>query len=233
MNSPQSKPVVIAIDGPAGAGKSTVARKLAEQLGLQYVDSGATYRAAALKVLEAGVSLEEEAAVAGLIASADIRFTTDSGRLRAWLDGRNVTSEIRTPEVTLAAAKVSRLPEVRNKLIALQRSFARNRGVVMEGRDIGTVVFPQSPLKIFLKADPQERARRRLEQEKGEGRTATLEQTAYEIGRRDQLDAERKISPLVPAEDACEIDSTTLTADQVVERILELARQRNLLGSGD
>ncbi len=223
------EPLVIALDGPAGAGKSTVARKLAARLGLQYVDSGATYRAAALKVLEARVSLEDEAAVGGLIACADIRFTTEGGHIRVWLDGRNVTSEIRTPEVTLAAAEVSRLPDVRKTLIALQRTFARNPGVVMEGRDIGTVVFPHSPLKIFLKADPQERARRRLEQEKGEGRTATLEQTGYEIGRRDQLDAERKISPLVPAEDAIEIDSTRLTADQVVERILELARERKLL----
>ncbi len=233
MSASQSKPIVIAIDGPAGAGKSTVARKLAQQLGLQYVDSGATYRAAALKVLDARVSPEHEAVVARLIASADIHFTTDSGRLRVWLDGRDVTSEIRTPEVTIAAAKVSRLPQVRDKLVALQRGFARNRGVVMEGRDIGTVVFPDAPLKIFLKADVEERARRRLGQDREEGRAATLEQTAYEIGRRDQLDAERKISPLLAAPDAFEIDSTHLTADQVVEQILELARKRDLLGTAD
>jgi cytidylate kinase len=222
------KPLVIAIDGPAGAGKSTVAQKLAARLGLNYVDSGATYRAAALKVLERKVSPEDERAVVDVVGAADIRFTTDGDRSSLWLDGRDVTQAIRTSEVTLAAAKVSRLSEVRRRLITLQRNLVQGRGVVMEGRDIGTVVFPQAALKIFLNANVKERARRRLKQDQEEGRTSTLEQTAYEIGRRDQLDAERKISPLVPAPDACEIDSTHLTADQVVERILALARERRV-----
>jgi CMP/dCMP kinase len=226
-----TRPIVIAIDGPAGAGKSTVARKLAERLGLTYVDSGATYRAAALKVLESGLSPEAEPGVVDLIARTEIRFVADGPRSSVFLDGRDVTAELRTPEVTLAAAKVSRLPEVRKKLVNLQRSLARGRGVVMEGRDIGTVVFPDASLKIFLKADPEERARRRLKQEREEGRAATLEQTAYEIGRRDQLDAERKISPLLAAPDACQIDSTELTADEVAERILKLAEERKLLGN--
>ena len=145
------------------------------------------------------------------------------------MDGNDVTARLRTPEVTLAAAQVSRLPEVRAKLIQMQRTFARGRGVVMEGRDIGTVVFPQAQLKIFLKADMEERARRRLKQDARDGRDATLEKTAYEIGRRDQLDAERKISPLKPASDAVEIDSTDLLADQVVEQILAIARHRELM----
>jgi cytidylate kinase len=222
-------PIVIAIDGPAGSGKSTVAQQVAERLGFAYVDSGATYRAAALKVLQAGLSPDDQSAVVSLIAKTDIQCVADGPRWRVLLDGRDVTANIRTPEVTLAAAQVSRLPAVREKLVSLQRTFVHGRGVVMEGRDIGTVVFPNSPLKIFLRADPQERARRRLRQEEQKGRNASLEQTAYEIGRRDQLDAERKISPLVSAPDACVIDSTQLTADDVVSRILQLARDRNLV----
>lgn len=225
----QETHLVIAIDGPAGAGKSTVAQKLAARLGLIYVDSGATYRAAALKVLRDGVPVDDEVAVIRSVSSAEIQLRLDGQRTSVWLDGKDVTGDIRTPEVTLAAAKVSRLPEVRRKLIGLQRASAQWQGVVMEGRDIGTVVFPDAPLKIFLTARPEERARRRLKDDKQKGRDATLEQTAYEIGRRDQLDAERKVSPLVAAPDACEIDSTSLEADGVVEEIIQLARQRKLL----
>jgi len=223
------EPLVIAIDGPAGAGKSTVAQKVAARLGLNYVDSGATYRAAALKVLQSAVAPDDEQAVARLMAQTDIRITTEGLQSRVLMDGQDVTEKIRTSEVTLAAAKVSRLPEVRAKLVAVQRSCAVGRGVVMEGRDIGTVVFPSAALKVFLKADPVERARRRLKQDTKEGRSATLEQTAEEIARRDQLDAERKISPLVAAPDAVQIDSTDLAADQVVEQIVELARQKGLV----
>jgi cytidylate kinase len=223
--------LVIAIDGPAGAGKSTVAQKVAARLGLTYVDSGATYRAIALKVLQSAIAPDDEQAVARLVAQTDIRITTEGLQSRVLMDGEDVTEKIRTPEVTLAAAKVSRLSQVRAKLVAIQRSCATGRGVVMEGRDIGTVVFPNAALKVFIQADPEERARRRLKQEKKEGRSATLEQTADEIARRDQLDAERKISPLVAAADAYQIDSTDLLADQVVEQILDMARKKKLVES--
>ncbi len=223
-----SEPLVIAIDGPAGAGKSTVAQKVAARLGLTYVDSGATYRAMALKVLQSGIAPDDAPSVGKLVAQTDIHIAMDGLRFGVFVDGKDVTDKIRTPEVTLASARVSRLPEVRAKLLAVQRGCAVGRGVVMEGRDIGTVVFPNASLKVFLQADPGERARRRLKQDGKTGRSATLEQTAGEIALRDQLDAERKISPLVAAPDAVKIDSTGLAADQVVERILEMVRQKEL-----
>jgi len=223
------KPLIITIDGPAGAGKSTVAHMLAARLGLAYVDSGATYRAAALKVIESGVAPDDEDGIARVVAAADIRLVPRGTQPQVFLDGRDVTVEIRTQEVTQAASRVSRLPAVREKLIALQRSMLKEPGVVMEGRDIGTVVFPDAPLKIFLMAEPEERARRRARQDQQEGRQASLEETLAEISRRDRRDAERRISPLVPAEDAVILDSTGLTAEEVVEQILELARKRKLL----
>jgi cytidylate kinase len=225
--------LIIAIDGPAGVGKSTVAQKLAQRLGFIYVDTGAIYRAAALKVLESGASPDDERAVIEIVRGADIKLDTDTLEARVVLDGQDVSGKIRTPEVTLAASKVSRLPEVRQKLVALQRTVGAGHGsvsgIVMEGRDIGTVVFPQSPLKIFLRADPEERARRRLEQQKEEGQAPTLQETAEQIMRRDTLDSERKISPLVAAPDAHQIDSTRLTADEVVEQIVALAREKKLI----
>ena len=207
-----------------------MAQMLARRLGLAYVDSGATYRAAALKVLESGVPLEDEEAIIRVVETAEIRFIPRQPQPQVLLDGKDVTTAIRTAEVTQAASRVSRLPAVRKKLIALQRSLLMEPGVVMEGRDIGTVVFPDAPLKIFLKADTAERARRRVQQDQEQGRPATLEDTLSEIASRDQRDAQRQASPLVAAEDAEILDSTNLSAEEVVERILELARQKNLLG---
>jgi CMP/dCMP kinase len=223
--------LLIAIDGPAGAGKSTVAQKLAERLGLNYVDTGATYRAAALKVLEDGVSPDDADLAVSAISRADIQLKSCGPKLRVMLDGRDVTDLIRSPEVSLAASKVSRLPGVRSKLVALQRTLVRGQGVVMEGRDIGTVVLPEAPLKIFLTANLDERARRRLGDERGQGRPATLEETSCDIGRRDRRDSKRSISPLSAAPDACFIDSTALSAEQVVEQIMQLALERKLLSS--
>jgi len=222
------EPVIIAIDGPAGVGKSTVAQKVAAQLGITHVDSGATYRAAALVVLEAGIDPRNESAVTQLIRSTQVRLAAGDGESHVLVNGEEVTARLRSSEVTLAASQVSQFPEVRAKMIEIQRTCATGRGVVMEGRDIGTVVFPKAPLKIFLKADAKERARRRQSQDSHEGRSATLEKTADDISRRDQLDSRRKLSPLMPAPDAVQIDSTNLQAEQVVEEIVALARDRKL-----
>ena len=223
-----SEPLAVAIDGPAGVGKSTVARGLAQRLGFVYVDSGATYRAAALKVVESGVSPDDGERVVEVVRDADIRLEPDGLDSRVLLDGRDAGQRLRTSEVTLAASKVSRLSEVRDKLVALQRQIASRHNVVMEGRDIGTVVLPHARLKIFLTADPRERARRRLGQDQEEGRPRSLAETAEDIGRRDRLDTERAVSPLVPASDAVVIETTELSAQEVVERIIELARERGL-----
>jgi len=223
------KPFIIAIDGPAGAGKSTVARLLARRLGFAYVDSGATYRAVALRVLESGLMPDDERGIAAAVGRMWVELSLSGSEPRVLVDGTDVTDRLRSPEVALAAAQVSRLPAVRAKLVEVQRAFPRGQGVVMEGRDIGTVVFPEAALKIFLEADVEERALRRQEQDAREGRPTTLEKTADQIGRRDQLDAARRISPLVPAPDAVRIDSTHLTAEQVVEQIISWAGRRGLL----
>src|SRR5581483_7993140 len=162
-------PLVIAIVGPAGAGESTVAQMLAKRLGLPYGDSGATYRPPALRLLNDGIAPEDKSSIIAAITTAEIQLQQSNSSFRILLNGVDVTEQIRSPEVTLTAATISRLPEVREKLISLQRTFARSPGVVMEGRDIGTVVFPDAPLKIFLTAQPEERARRRLKDEQKKG----------------------------------------------------------------
>ncbi|HEY2769648.1 MAG TPA: (d)CMP kinase [Solirubrobacteraceae bacterium] len=201
---------VVAIDGPAGAGKSSVARALADRLGFTYLDSGAMYRSVALAALEQG---REPAQIAD-----GVRVELGD---RVWLDGRDVTDEIRTPEVSEAASQAAADPQVRRAMAAEQRRLLSDGDWVAEGRDIGTVVAPDAELKVFLTADPQERARRRAEQLGVDPATVLAEQTI-----RDQRDLGREHSPLQAADDAVELDSTGLTLDQVVDRIASLVRER-------
>jgi len=217
--------MLIAIDGPAGAGKSTVARMLAERLGYCYIDSGAMYRAVALLALETGTSPNDVPALAKLAAEADMTFEWQPSGNRLLLHGRDVTEAIRSPEVTRAASLVSVHLAVRRKLVERQRELGREGGVVMEGRDIGTKVFPQADLKIFLDASLEVRGERRFHDLKGTGRKSPAE-VLQEMAERDQRDRERELSPLVPAEDAVRIDSTHLSAEEVVERIMQLVREK-------
>jgi cytidylate kinase len=211
--------MVIAIDGPAGAGKSTVARGVAAALGATYLDSGAMYRAVALAALRRGLDPDDAAAVAALARELAIEF---DGRA-VLLDGEDVGADIRTPEVTTAASRVSAHPGVRAALVARQRELIASGPYVAEGRDIGTVVSPDSPLKVFLSASDEERARRRAEQT-GEA----VEQVLAAQQERDRRDREREHGALMAAADAVELDTTGLRVDDVVARIVKLAHERGL-----
>ncbi|GBF72745.1 cytidylate kinase [Paenibacillus sp. 598K] len=215
----------IAIDGPAGAGKSTVARKVAERLGYIYIDTGAMYRAVTLGIRRAGVDADDHAKVAEAAASFDIVITNDGGKQEVVLDGKVVTEEIRTREVNLLVSKISAIPAVRQLLVDKQRQLALVRGVVMDGRDIGTKVLPNADLKIFLTASVDIRAERRY-QESGNSQQITLAQLRQEIAARDKMDQERAVSPLTRAADALVVDSSDLTIEQVVEHIIELGRTK-------
>jgi len=205
---------IIAVDGPAGAGKSTVSKIVAARLGYTYIDTGAMYRAVALKVLLTKKSVEE--------VTRDIEIKLDAAG-KIFLDGRDVTKEIRTPEVSRGASDVAKFGVVREKLTQLQRAMATHGAVIMDGRDIGTQVLPNADLKIFLTASVEERARRRFEELKEKNFAADFEQIKKEISLRDKQDSEREIAPLAQAEDAVLLDSTRLTIEQVVEEILRLA----------
>jgi cytidylate kinase len=211
--------MVIALDGPAGAGKSTVARAVAAALGFTYLDSGAMYRCVALAALERGVDPDDGARTGELARALEIDLDGD----RVGLDGRDVSAAIRTPRVTAAASRVSVHAGVREAMVARQRELIAAGRYVAEGRDIGTVVSPDSPLKVFLTASEEERARRRAA-ETGEGPEAVLAAQR----ERDRRDETRELSALRPAEDAVEIDTTGLSLDEVVARVVVLARERNL-----
>ena len=218
--------IVIAIDGPSGSGKSTVARAVAGRLGYLYVDSGAMYRAVALRAREEGIPPDDVGRLTALAGRMQIDLKKDSSGVRILVDGRDVTDAIRTPEISRMASMVAVLLPVRERLVAQQQRIGAAGGVVMEGRDIGSVVFPNAELKIFLDATPDERARRRHEQHREQGIESSLEKTRKEVEERDRRDSTRAVSPLLQAPDAVHLDSTAVTAADVVDVIVRLAEKK-------
>ena len=216
--------MIVAIDGPAGAGKSTLAKRIAKDLGFTYLDTGAIYRALALKILRRAVDLNDTAELSAIVNDTAIDLRDSHGEVKVFLDGEDVSSSIRTPEVSQMASRASALPMVRHRLLDLQRALGRRGNVVAEGRDIGTVVFPDAQVKIFLEASIEERARRRYDELRAAGRAVTLNETIREMKERDNRDSERAIAPLIRADDAVALDSSGLTADGVAEMVLRLIK---------
>ncbi|SHG79589.1 cytidylate kinase [Jatrophihabitans endophyticus] len=214
---PEAFTGVVALDGPSGTGKSTVARRLATRLGARYLDTGAMYRAATVAALRAGVALDDGVAVTKVVEDAEIRISTDPEQASVRLDGDPVDAEIRSAETTAAVSAVSAVPAVRALLVDAQRELIGDGGIVVEGRDIGSVVWPTAAPKVYLTASPEARARRRA----GE-LGADVQSVAGDIARRDGLDSTRAASPLAQAADAVELDTTELDVDQVVDRLHEL-----------
>ena len=215
---------IITIDGPSGSGKGTIARRVAERLGWHLLDSGALYRLVAYAGQQKGLDFQDEAGFAAVARNLDVRFGTDpQGHEQIWLEGKEVSGEIRTERAGEGASRVAAMPAVREALVDRQHAFARPPGLVADGRDMGTVIFPSAGLKIFLTANAEERARRRYKQLKDKGLSANLAALSQEIAERDRRDANRPIAPLKPADDAIIVDSTSMTIDAVVARVLELA----------
>ncbi|MBI5696102.1 MAG: (d)CMP kinase [Nitrospirae bacterium] len=208
--------IIVAIDGPSGAGKSTVSKRLADELGYVYIDTGAMYRAIGWKAVKLGVLPKEGPELAALCANTEVRLGLVDGEPKVYVDGEDVTGLIRTPEMSMTASAVSAQPSVRARLLELQRDMGRGGGVVLEGRDIGTVVFPDAGIKFFLVADVAERARRRYEELKAKGVDVDLAKTLEEVEKRDYDDSSRGIAPLVKADDALVVDTTKMTIDEVV-----------------
>lgn len=220
--------MIVAIDGPAASGKSTVAKAVAGRLRIHYLDTGAMYRAVAHKALLTGTSLADEAALATLAAGARIEFAHDGGEAlptAVMLDGADVTHAIRTPEVDAAVSAVARVPGVREAMVAQQRRIARREDLVAEGRDLGTVVFPDAGVKVFLSASAEERARRRHAEQHAAGHAEEAADTAARLHARDEADSTREASPLAAAADAVRIDTTGVAVDEVVERVVRLAEE--------
>jgi len=222
------KKVIIAIDGPSAAGKSTLAKRIARDLGFTYLDTGAMYRALALKVLSEGIDIDDGPTLKELVerTTIDLRETGES--LKVLLDGEDVSDKIRTPEVSQMASKASALPVVRQRMLVLQRALGQRGNVVAEGRDVGTVVFPEANMKIFLDASTQERARRRVEELRRAGQQVSLTDTLREMAERDKRDRERDLAPLRKADDAIAIDSSSLDAEALAQTVMLEIRKNAL-----
>lgn len=226
-----NRPLIIAIDGPSGAGKSTLGRMLARELGLLYIDTGSMYRAVALAVIESTVNEADDVAVGSLAQQIDIDLAGDPDSLRVTLNNRDVSDRIRDEDVTHMSSMISTIPAVRRAMVERQRELGK-RGAVLNGRDIGTVVFPDADVKFFLDAAPEERAERRLAEERAYNPAASYNQTLADITERDRRDSTRADSPLVAAEDAIVIDSTGQAVDEVFRRMMGEVEKRGVQREG-
>ncbi len=217
---PSRKGLIIAIDGPSGAGKSTIAKMLADRLEYLYLDTGAMFRTVALKVKESGISIEDEVALADVCRKVNISFERSAdGGCRVFSNGEDVSAAIRTPEISMLTSRISAIKTVRDFLLQLQRRMGAAGGVVLEGRDIGTVVFPDADIKFFLSASPVERGKRRFLELEAKGEQTTLERTIAEVVQRDAQDEQREHAPLCKAKDAVEIDTTYLSIQEVLKKM--------------
>ncbi|WP_373499328.1 (d)CMP kinase [Desulfococcus sp.] len=220
------KPLLITIDGPAGAGKTTVSRAVADHLSYTYVDTGALYRAIAVAAKDAGISTEDDGGLEALSRTLSLDFAKTEAGTRLLLNGTDITDRIRTPDISMGASRISARPVIRKYLLNLQRRLGKGRRVVFEGRDMGTVVFPQADIKFFLHADLKVRAARRFEESRGKTAAQDFDTVEKEMTLRDQQDSSRSIAPLKPAEDAVIIDSTALSVEEVVKQIISHIHQK-------
>jgi cytidylate kinase len=219
--------MIIAIDGPAGAGKSTVAREVARRLKFLYIDTGAMYRALTLKILQELGSLAEEAKIVKIARTCRIKLVNkDNGSLKIYLDKRDITDQIRSPAITRFVSDIAKIEQVRKILVSLQREIGSRQNAVLDGRDIGTVVFPEAEKKFYLDADFKERVKRRYKELKQMKQDITLQQVQADLSRRDEIDSTRDCSPLRRAQDAVYIDTTDMTIEEVAEKVLEKIQEQ-------
>ena len=218
--------MIIAIDGPAGAGKSTIAKLIAKQLGLVYIDTGAMYRAVGLKAKRNNIACSEQEKIEEMLKNTEVELKNENGATAVYLDGENVSTEIRLPEISRMASDISAVPVVRYAMVKMQRSMANKTDTILDGRDIGTFVLPNADVKIFLTASVEERAERRYKELIARGENVKREDVRSDIEKRDYNDSHRALAPLKKADDATEVDTTGMTIDQVCEKIISLVRNK-------